>query len=59
MRLSLSAGGGASPPSTLDSVGQWPNSTLIKGTVANFVAELRQQDGGTIGTAAVRRWSGR
>ena len=36
---------------TLDSVGQWPNSTLIKGPVAGFVSELRQQDGGTIGTA--------
>ncbi|HEX9540990.1 MAG TPA: dihydrofolate reductase family protein [Streptosporangiaceae bacterium] len=36
---------------TLDSVAQWPNSTLIKGPVADFVAELRQQDGGTIGTA--------
>jgi dihydrofolate reductase len=36
---------------TLDSVGQWPNSTLIKGPVADFLAELRQQDGGTIGTA--------
>jgi len=37
--------------STLESVGQWPNSTLIKGPVAGFLAELRQQDGGTIGTA--------
>ena len=37
--------------STLDSVGQWPNSTLIKGPVADFVTGLRQQDGGTIGTA--------
>jgi dihydrofolate reductase len=37
--------------STLDSVGQWPNSTLIKGPLADFLAELRQQDGGTIGTA--------
>jgi len=36
---------------TLGSVGQWPNSTLIKGSVAGFLAELRQQDGGTIGTA--------
>jgi len=36
---------------SLDSVGQWPNSTLIKGPVADFLAELRQQDGGTIGTA--------
>ncbi len=37
--------------STLDSVDQWSNSTLIKGSVADFVAELRQRDGGTIGTA--------
>jgi dihydrofolate reductase len=37
--------------STLESVGQWSNSTLIKGPVADFLAELRQQDGGTIGTA--------
>ncbi len=36
---------------TLDSVGQWPNSTLIRGPVADFLTELRQQDGGTIGTA--------
>jgi dihydrofolate reductase len=36
---------------TLASVGQWPNSTLIKGPVADFLADLRQQDGGTIGTA--------
>jgi dihydrofolate reductase len=36
---------------TLGSVDQWPNSTLIKGSVAGFLAELRQQDGGTIGTA--------
>jgi dihydrofolate reductase len=36
---------------TLESVGQWPNSTLIKGSVADFLAGLRQQDGGTIGTA--------
>src|SRR5437763_13058288 len=37
--------------STLESVSQWPNSTLIKGPVAGFIAELREQDGGTIGTA--------
>jgi len=37
--------------STLDSVDDWPNSALIKGSVADFVAELRQQEGGTIGTA--------
>jgi dihydrofolate reductase len=36
---------------TLGSVDRWPNSTLIKGSVAGFLAELRQQDGGTIGTA--------
>jgi dihydrofolate reductase len=36
---------------TLASVGQWPNSTLIKGPVADFLTDLRQQDGGTIGTA--------
>lgn len=36
---------------TLDSAGQWQNSTLIKGPVAGYVAELREQDGGTIGTA--------
>jgi dihydrofolate reductase len=36
---------------TLDSVDEWANSTLIKGPVADFVAELRQQEGGTIGTA--------
>lgn len=35
---------------TLDSVGQWANSTLIKGPVGDFVSDLRQQDGGTIGT---------
>ena len=35
--------------STLDSVDQWSNSTLIKGPVADFVADLRQRDGGTIG----------
>jgi dihydrofolate reductase len=36
---------------TLESVDQWANSTLISGSVADFVADLRQQDGGTIGTA--------
>lgn len=36
---------------TLGSVAQWQNSTLIKGPLAGFLAELRQQDGGTIGTA--------
>jgi dihydrofolate reductase len=37
--------------STIDSVDQWSHSTLIKGSLADFIAELRQQDGGTIGTA--------
>jgi dihydrofolate reductase len=36
---------------TLDSVDEWSNSSLIKGSVADFVADLKQQDGGTIGTA--------
>jgi dihydrofolate reductase len=36
---------------TLDSVDSWPHSTLIPGSVADFVADLKQQDGGTIGTA--------
>ncbi len=36
---------------TLDSVDDWPNSTLITGSVPEFVADLKQQDGGTIGTA--------
>ena len=36
---------------TLNSVDEWPNSTLIRGSVADFVSELRQQDGGAIGTA--------
>jgi dihydrofolate reductase len=34
---------------TLDSVDQWRGSTLIKGSVAGFVKELREQDGGSIG----------
>lgn len=34
---------------TLDSVDEWPNSELIKGSVADFVTELRRRDGGTIG----------
>src|SRR5215831_5917553 len=37
--------------STLESVDHWSNSTLIRGSVADFIRELRQQDGGTIGTA--------
>jgi dihydrofolate reductase len=36
--------------STLESV-EWSNSTLIKGPVEDFVTELRQQEGGAIGTA--------
>jgi len=36
---------------TLDSVEQWANSTLMSGSVPEFVAALKQQDGGTIGTA--------
>jgi dihydrofolate reductase len=36
---------------SLDSVDEWSNSTLIKGPVADFVAELRERDGGAIGTA--------
>ena len=36
---------------TLDSVDGWSNSTLIRGSVADFVNDLRQQEGGTIGTA--------
>jgi len=36
---------------TLDSVDGWSNSTLIKGSLADFVRELREQPGGAIGTA--------
>jgi dihydrofolate reductase len=36
---------------TLDSVESWANCSLIAGSVAEFVADLKQQDGGTIGTA--------
>jgi dihydrofolate reductase len=36
---------------TLDSVDRWQNSTLIKGSLTDFIKDLRQQDGGTIGTA--------
>ncbi|MEY2449906.1 MAG: hypothetical protein QOH79_3382 [Acidimicrobiaceae bacterium] len=36
---------------TLESVDAWANSTLIRGSVADFVADLKQQEGGTIGTA--------
>ena len=34
---------------TLDSVDEWSNSTLIKGSLADFVGDLRKQEGGTIG----------
>jgi dihydrofolate reductase len=34
---------------SLESVDQWANSTLIKGSLADFVTQLREQDGGTIG----------
>ncbi|MEV0719136.1 dihydrofolate reductase family protein [Asanoa sp. NPDC050611] len=34
---------------TLDSVDRWPNSTLIKGSLVDFVTDLRSQDGGAIG----------
>lgn len=37
--------------STLGSVDEWANSTLIKGSLADFVTDLKQRDGGTIGTA--------
>ena len=36
---------------TLDTVDHWANTTLITGSVPEFVADLKQQDGGTIGTA--------
>jgi dihydrofolate reductase len=36
---------------TLTSVDAWQGSTLIPGSVADFVRELKQQEGGTIGTA--------
>src|SRR5690348_13377954 len=36
---------------TLDSVDQWRNSHLITGSLADFVGELRERDGGTIGVA--------
>lgn len=34
---------------SLDSVDGWANSTLIPGSLTDFVADLRQQPGGTIG----------
>jgi dihydrofolate reductase len=36
---------------TLDSTDAWAGSTLIKGELADHVADLRERDGGTIGTA--------
>src|SRR3954453_23183400 len=36
---------------TLDSVDEWANSSLVRGSVAEFVADLKGQPGGTIGTA--------
>src|SRR6478672_10917199 len=36
---------------SLDAVDEWANSTLITGSVPEFVADLKRQDGGTIGTA--------
>jgi dihydrofolate reductase len=36
---------------TLTSVDHWANSTLIKGSVVNFIRELREQDGGKIGVS--------
>jgi hypothetical protein len=38
--------------STLDSV-DWANSTLITGSVADFVTELRHQPGRTIGIVGI------
>ena len=37
--------------STLRSVDEWSNSTLIKGSLADFVTDLRQRPGGAIGVA--------
>jgi dihydrofolate reductase len=34
---------------TLNTVDQWQNSTLIKGSLADFITGVREQDGGTIG----------
>lgn len=36
---------------TLESVAEWENSTLIAGPVTDFVAKLREEDGATIGIA--------
>jgi dihydrofolate reductase len=37
--------------SSLDSVAQWGNSTLVKDSAADYLDRLRQQPGGTIGVA--------
>ncbi len=45
--------------STLNSVDQWPNSTLIKGPVADFVAQaVRKQREGGRGVRGRRRPAG-
>jgi dihydrofolate reductase len=44
--------------STLDSVDQWSNSTLIKGPVADFVATCASGTAGPSASAAGRRWCG-
>jgi dihydrofolate reductase len=36
--------------SMLQSVDAWPNSTLIRGSTVDFVNDLKQRDGGSIGT---------
>lgn len=36
---------------TLDNVDDWQNSTLVKGSLAETIHALKQQPGGTIGTA--------
>jgi dihydrofolate reductase len=35
--------------STLDAVDEWSNSTLITGSLVDFVNDLKRRDGGTIG----------
>ncbi|GAB3816764.1 dihydrofolate reductase family protein [Micromonospora zhanjiangensis] len=44
---------------TLTSVDHWSNSTLIEGSVVDFIKELREQDGGKIASRAVPPWSSR
>ena len=36
---------------TLDSVDEWANSTLIPGSLGEFIRDLREREGGTIGVA--------